>query len=68
MEAKTILPESQASFRKDRGTIDNAYILQYVERQTQKPEGKVYAMFVDLKAAFDIVKRDKLWRSGRTAE
>ena len=63
-EAKKILPESQAGFRKDRGTIDNAYILQpIVERETQKPGGKVYAMFDDLKAVFDTVKRDKLWRS-----
>lgn len=64
LEAKKILSESQAGFRKNKGIIDNAYILQHVvERETQKPGGKVYTMFVDLKATFDIVKRDKLWRS-----
>lgn len=61
LEAERILPESQAGFRKDRGTIDNAYILQHVVQRKIR-RGKVYAMFVDLKAAFDIVKRDKLWR------
>ena len=62
-ETKRILPESQAGFRQYRGTIDNGYILQHtVERETQKKREKVYAMFVDLKVAFDTVQREKLWR------
>ena len=62
-EIKKILPELQAGFRQHRGTIDNGYILQHiVERETQKKKGKVYAMFVDLKAVFDTVQRGKLWK------
>ena len=62
IEAKRILLETQAGFRH-RGTMNNAYILQHViERETQKHKGKVYAFFVDLNAAFDILRRERLWR------
>ncbi|XP_078036902.1 uncharacterized protein LOC144470014 [Augochlora pura] len=60
VEEKGILPDTQAGFRKHSGTIDNAYILQHVvERETLKKKGKVYALFVDLKATFDTVKRNE---------
>ena len=43
--------------------MENAFILQYViERKTQKHKGKVHAFFVDLNAAFDIFRRERLWR------
>ena len=62
IERKGILPDSQAGFRMGRGTIDNVYILNHiVEKEIQKKAGKVYALFVDLKATFDSVNREKLW-------
>lgn len=61
-EEKKMLPESQAGFRKGRSTVDNIYILNHViQREKTKEESKVYALFIDLKAAFDNVDRDKLW-------
>lgn len=39
MEEKEIVPESQAGFREERGTVDNLYVLNYVvERQIGERE------------------------------
>ena len=49
---------------RGRSTIDNIYILQHIiERETAKPQGKVFPFFVDLEAAFDKVARTILWRT-----
>ena len=64
IEAKGMLPESQAGFRKGRSTMDNIFILNHiVQREKGKKRGddKVHALFIDLKAAFDNVDRGKLW-------
>jgi len=64
MEEKGILPETQAGFRKKRGTMDNIYILQHViRREVRKKGGKMYGFFMDLKAAFDRVDRKRLWKA-----
>jgi len=60
-----MLPESQAGFRKGRSTIDNIFVLNHIvqrENLKRKEEKKVYAVFIDLKAAFDNVDRERLWR------
>jgi len=65
VEEKKALPESQMGFRKGRSTLDNIYILNHIvqrEKMKMKEEKKVYALFIDLKAAFDNVDRGKLWR------
>lgn len=64
MEKKKILSDTQAGFRKERCTIDNIYVLQYVvEKKLRKKGGKVYGFFVDLRTAFDSVNRDELWET-----
>lgn len=61
-EERKLIPESQAGFRKGRGTMDNILILNHiVQRERCKEDSKVYTVFVDLKAAFDNVNRVKLW-------
>lgn len=61
LEKNKVLVDIQAGFRKNRSTMDNIYILNYaVEKEISKKEGKVYAFFVDLKAAFDIINKEKL--------
>lgn len=62
MEEKNILPEGQAGFRKKRSTIDNIYILNHIVQKAKIEKRKVYSIFVDLKAAFDTVNREKLWK------
>ncbi|XP_063924722.1 uncharacterized protein LOC135138675 [Zophobas morio] len=62
MNEKCILPESQAGFRRGRGAMDNVYILNHlIEKELLKEGGRVYALFVDLRAAFDTVDRECLW-------
>lgn len=40
------------------GTIDNVYTLNYlINRQLGKKKGRVVALFIDLKSAFDSVDR-----------
>lgn len=58
--AKGILPEGQAGFRKERSTMDNIFVLDYVVQSPKVRKEKTYALFVDLKAAFDMVNRKKL--------
>lgn len=63
-EEKRCVPENQTGFRRKRGTIENIYVLNHiVGRELKKKGGKVVAMFVDLKAAFDTVDRRKLWEA-----
>lgn len=59
---KKLLSESQGGFRKGRGAMDNIFILNHVVQREKRKGEKVYAFFVDLKAAFDNVDRNKLWR------
>ncbi|KMQ88480.1 rna-directed dna polymerase from mobile element jockey-like protein [Lasius niger] len=64
-ERLDLLPESQAGFRRGRATTDNIFVLNHIiqrEKEKGSKEGKVYALFVDLKAAFDNVEREQLWR------
>lgn len=43
-------------------TIDNIYILNHIVQRKSQKRGKVYALFVDLKAVCDRIDREKLWR------
>lgn len=62
IERRKLLPDSQGGFRKGRGTIDNIFILNHIiQREKRNKEKKVYAMFMDFKAAFDNVNRRRLW-------
>lgn len=61
-ERLEVLPESQGGFTKGRGTMGNIFVLNHiVQREKIKREKKVFALFVDLKAAFDNIRREKLW-------
>lgn len=63
VEGKRILPETQAGFRKGRGTTDNIVILNHlVDRELNGIGEKMNAFFVDLKTAFDRVDRRVLWK------
>ena len=62
VEEKRILPDSQSGFRKNRSTLDNIYILDAITNDRRGKNKKTYVMFIDLKAAFDTVDRDLLWK------
>lgn len=61
-----MIPPNQTDFRKGVGTIDNIYVLNYlVNRQLEKKKGKMMALFIDVKAAFDSVDRGVLCKAMR---
>lgn len=61
-----MIPRTQVRFRKRMGTIDNIYVLNYlVNRQIGRAGGKLIALFVDLRAAFDTVDRGVLIKTMR---
>jgi len=58
VEKEGIIPQNQTGFRKGLGAIDNIYVLNYlVNRQVGRKKGGLIAMFVDFKAAFDLIDR-----------
>jgi len=65
MEGRKIVPQNQAGFRRTMGTMDNVYeYMNYlVNRQLSRDSGKLIALFIDLKTAFDSVDREMLVKS-----
>ena len=56
------LPEFQAGFRPGRCCIDNIFVLNaIIQIQLNRPKGKVFAVFVDFRRAFDGVVHSHLW-------
>lgn len=55
-----ILTEYQSGFRKEYSTVDNIYNLTAIVHIKLHERKKVYAFFVDFKAAFDTVSRKSL--------
>jgi hypothetical protein len=69
IEEKGVLPDSQAGFRKGRGTMDNVYILGHLIRnELRKKGGRMCVLFVDFRAAFDKVDRVKMFECMREGE
>ncbi|XP_051161831.1 uncharacterized protein LOC127281899 [Leptopilina boulardi] len=63
VEELECIPHNQTGFRKEMGTMDNIYVLNYiVNRNLGRSNGKLVATFVDLKAAFPSVNRGILWK------
>lgn len=59
-EQHNVLTEYQAGFRKGYSTMDNIYNLAAIVHLKLNQKRKVYAFFVDFKAAFDKVSRSSL--------
>lgn len=60
IEQYSILNEFQAGFRPNYSTVDNIYNLSAIVHAKVKEKKKIYAFFVDFKAAFDKVPRKPL--------
>jgi hypothetical protein len=61
IEENGVLPDSQAGFRKGKGTMDNVYILDHLTRNELRKGGRMCALFVDFRAAFDKVDSVKMF-------
>ena len=58
MIAQENMPESQCGFRSNRGTVDMIFMLRQIQEKCREQNMGLYAAFVDLTKAFDIVSRD----------
>lgn len=62
---EALLPESQAGFRPGRGTVDMMFAVRQVQEKIKEQNSQLYAVFIDLKKAFDMVHRKALWTTLR---
>jgi len=56
-----LLSQTQTGFGKARGCADQIFTLRRVMEQARDKEGALYMCFIDLKAAYDTVRRNSLW-------
>lgn len=66
IEEHNVLNEFQAGFRKRYSVVDNIYNLASIVHLKFDEKKKVYAFFVDFKAAFDKIPRKYLFRKLRS--
>jgi hypothetical protein len=56
------ISEYQAAYKKGYGCEDHVFLLNsIIQNGLQSKKGRVYALFVDLSKAFDLVSHSKLW-------
>ncbi|XP_063989945.1 uncharacterized protein LOC135169139 [Diachasmimorpha longicaudata] len=61
LEGMGKLSEAQAGFRTNRSTMEHVFVLNtIIGNRLKRKKGKLYVAFVDFKAAFDKVDREKL--------
>ncbi|XP_055916725.1 uncharacterized protein LOC129949346 [Eupeodes corollae] len=60
IDENNTMTELQAGFRKNYSTIDHIFSLIAIVKGFQARNKKVYALFVDFKAAFDLIHRNAL--------
>jgi sorting nexin-29 len=59
-----ILGNYQCGFRKGKSTVDQIHSLRQILEKTREYDISTFHLFIDFKAAYDSVKRDKLqWKS-----
>lgn len=56
------LSEIQAGFRAGRSCADQVFTMRRTIEMTRRENIPIYACFIDLKAAYDSVNREALWR------
>lgn len=58
------IPKTQAGFKKERSCINNIYALKTAaEKVLAKKKGKLYVFFANIRATFDKVDRELLWKN-----
>ena len=61
LEDNNKIAETQAGFRKGYSTTDHVFTLYAItQKYLSRPGGKLYVAFIDLRKAFDSVRRDTL--------
>lgn len=66
VQNKRILSPSQTGFRREIGTIDQIYVLNYlINRRVTGRKSKIVVLFIDMKTAFDLVDRESIMQTMR---
>lgn len=61
LEKNNKIGESQAGFRKRRGTRNHIFVLNsLINSRIKRKKGKMYACFIDFRTAFDSVNRETM--------
>lgn len=60
--SELLLPESQAGYRNDRGTVDMIFTIRQIQEKCREQQRPLFLLFYDLIKAFDRVPRDILWQ------
>ena len=55
------LPEAQCGIRPGRSTIDMVFTVRQIQEKCSEQQMDLYAVFIDLRKAFDTVNREALW-------
>ncbi|EPS42461.1 hypothetical protein H072_3590 [Dactylellina haptotyla CBS 200.50] len=63
---RNILPDTQSGFRDYHRTTDNIFITRALIERSVADNKNLFAVFIDLVKAFDMVNRDILWAKLRT--
>jgi len=58
---KEIIGEYQAGFMKGKSTIDQIHIVKQVVEKSHEFDKDIHLLFIDFRAAYDSINRDKLW-------
>lgn len=58
---KEVIGEYQAGFMEGKSTIDQIHIIKQVAEKSHEFNKDVHMLFVDFKAAYDSIDRNKLW-------
>ena len=63
LEEKKVLDETQMRFREGKGTAEAIYVLkELIRKGIEKEKVKIIICFADMKAAFDRLRRAKIWK------
>ena len=60
------LTEEQCGFRSSRGTTDTVFVVPQIIEKARERRIKLHWNFVDIKAAFDTIWREALWKCLRS--
>ena len=61
-EANKIISPNQAGFRKHHSCATQAFVMEQLIQVQKLDRGKVHACFIDLRKAFDSIKRNQLFK------
>ena len=60
--AEKVLPESQCGFHKGRGCVDMIFTARQLFEKSREHDDSLFALFIDLRKAYDSVCREGLWQ------